>query len=300
MTRIRMIHGAITPDLANYARDEDNLVSRDEFEEANINATPCPLVERTPTPEREVWSETMQYPNHKDAMPISSSTPCRSRARTATEDTIGDPFSSPSIAVTLIPEEKILIEKAQLLEDGFAALAINSSEVRGSLDHLLSADIPVSSLDLAGAITVRDLANATPRPSTSPEPESMSIPGSLKYVASKEGLSSAMTTGYPDSKNLIPEELRLGSHFLPYNVETEALPSGPFADRDYQKAVKVAKLFAGIVADHLRPCETASQDNTQLYKIQKRAEELQRFDSPVSRTIGFVGDSAAGELQPSL
>ena len=58
MTRITMVHGAITPDLANYPRDEDNLVSRVDSEETNTNPTPRPLAERTPTTELEVWSET--------------------------------------------------------------------------------------------------------------------------------------------------------------------------------------------------------------------------------------------------
>ena len=300
MTRTTMIHGAITPDLASYARDEDDWVSRDDSEETNINSTPCPVVERTPTPERDVWSETVEFLNHEDATPISF-TPSRSNVRNSTEVAIAASYSSPSIAVTPIPKEDVIAERAQILDDEIVALAINHSEARVSSDHLLSADTPVSSLDLTGPITVRDLPNATPRPTPSPEPESTSGLGSPMDAASREALSSAMNTRYADSDGFIPslEELDLANDFLPYNVEAEPLPPGPFADRDYQNAVKAGKNLAKNVADHLGICTSASQDSTQIYQIQKRAKELQIFDSPATRTIALIGDSAAGESQPS-
>ena len=293
-----MIHGAITRDPASYARDEDDWVSRDDSEETNINPTPCPLVERTPIPEREVWSETVEFPNNEDATPISF-TPCRSTVRNSTEFAIAAFYSSPSIPATPIPKEKIIAERAQLLDDEIVPLAIKNSETCGSSDHLLLTDTPVSTLDLAGPTTVRDLPNATPRPTPSPEPESVSGLGNPTDPAGKEALSSAMTTRYADSDGLIPslEELDLGNDFLPYNVEAEPLPEGPFADRDYQNAVKAGKDLAKNVADHLGICTMASQASTQLYKIQKRAKELQRFDSPATRTIALIGDSAAGESQ---
>ncbi len=297
-----MANGAITPDLANYAKEEDDLLNRDDSEETNVNPTPCPSIEKIPTSGRDE-REIAQFPYNEVVTPTSSSTPFQSQARDSTEDGIRVSFSSPSVEVTLVAEEKILAERAQFLEDGVAEVALNNSEARGSSDHLLSAEIPLSSVELADPITVRDLPNATPRPTPSPEPESMSTLGNSIYPASEEALStlsSAMPAGNLDSEGLIPslEELDLGNDFLPYNVEAEPLPPGPFADRDYQNAVKAGKDLARNVADHLRLCKTASQASTQLYKIQKRAEELQRFDSPASRTIGLIGDSAAGESQP--
>ena len=295
-----MIHGAITPDLANYLRDEDNLVSRVDSGETNINPTPCPLAERTPTTELEVWSEAAQFPTNDDVTPTPT-TPCRSKVRNSTEIATADSYSSPSIAITPAHEGKILVGRAQLLEDGIAALAISSSEACGSSDHLLPADTTLSSSDLKGPFTVRDLPNATPRPTPSPEPERMSGLENSIDLAGKEALSSVMTAGYADSDGSIPrlEDLDLDTDFLPYNVEAEPLPEGPFANRDYQNAVKAGKHLAKNVADHLRKCTTAPQVSTQLYKIQKRAKELQRFDSPATRTIGLLGDSAAGDSQPS-
>ena len=299
MTRITMIHGAITPDLANYPRDEDDLVSRVDSEETNINPTPCPLAERTPTTESEAWSETVQF-LAKDDVTLIPITPCGSKVRNSTEVAIADSHSSPSIAVNPVHEGNIL-GRVQLLEDGIDALAISSSEARGSSDHLLPADITLSSSDLTGPITVRDLPNATPRPTPSPKPESMSCLGVPIDLDGKEALPGAVTTGYTDPEAFIPslEELDLGNDFVPYNVDAEPLPEGPFADRDYQDAVKAGKHLARNVADHLGTCTTAPQVNTQLHKIQRRAQELQRFDSPATRTIALIGGSAAGKSQPS-
>ena len=295
-----MINGVNTPSLANYARDEDDLRRKDS-KEPNFNLAPCPSIERPPTPEMDQREKIARVPN-EDATPISSSVSFPSKASDITQDAIQVSRSSPSVEVTLVAEEKILAQRNQSLENGNAALAINDAEARRSSDHLLSPDIPIPSLELAEPITVRDLPNATPRPTPSPEPESISTLESPTYAAGKETLSSSMTTGNLDSEGLIPslEELDLSNDFLPYNVKAEPLPPGPFADRDYQNAVKAGKDLARNVADHLRLCETASQTSTQLYKIRKRAEELQRFDSPATRTIGLIGDSAAGEFQPSL
>ena len=297
-----MIDGVITPGLANSTRDEGDLRNRDDPGESTFNLTPCPSIERIATPEMDQRDKIGRVPNNEDATPISSSVSFLSQASDITEDATRNSMSSPSVEVTLVAEEKILAQRDQSLEEGIAALAINKAEARRSSDHQLFPDIPVPSLELAEPITVRDLPNATPRPTPSPEPESVSTLEIPTYAAGKGALSSSMTTGNLDTEGLMPslEELDLSNEFLPYNVEAEPLPPGPFADRDYQNAVKAGKDLARDVANYLRLSKTASQTSTQLYKIQKRAEELQRFDSPATRTIGLIGDSGAGEFQPSL
>ena len=291
-----MINGAVTPDLKNCTRDKDDLGNGDDSEGTSVNLAPCPLMERTPTP------KIVRFPIDADATPISFSFSFQSQASDTTQNANRNSISSPSVEESFVADEKILAERHQSLDDGVTELATNISEARGSSDHLLSPNIPVPGLELADPITVRDLPNATPRPTPSPEPESNSNLGFPVHVASDEALSSLMTTSNLDSEGLIPslEELDLGEDFLPYNVEAEPLPPGPFADRDYQNAVKAGKDLAGNVAAWLGICKTASQNSTQLYKIQKRAEELEKFDSPATRTIGLIGDSAAGKFQPSL
>ena len=240
--------------------------NRDDSEETNVNLALCPSIDRTAIPERDECDKIAQISIDENARPISSSTSFQSRASDTTEDAFPDSMSSPSVEITLVAEEKILASRKQSLEDRIAALAINDLEARGSSDHLLSADIPVPSLELADPITVRDLSNATPRPTPSPEPESMLTSRNPIYAASEEALSDSMTTrnlttGNLDFEGSIPslEELDLGNDFLPYNVEAEPLPPGPFADRNYQNAVKAGKDLARNVADHLRLCETPSQ-----------------------------------------
>ena len=298
-----MINGAVTPNLENCTRDKDDLGNGHDSEETSVNLAPCPSIERTPTPEEDEGDKIVRFPFDENATPISFSFSFQSQASDITEDANQNFISSPSVEVSFVAGEKILAEKHQSLEDGIAELAINDSEARGSSDHLLSPDIPVSGLELADPITVRDLPNATPRPAPSPEPASISNLGNLIHATSEEALSSSIiTTGNLDSEGLIPrlEELDLGEDFLPYNVEAEPLPPGPFADREYQNAVKAGKDLAENIAAWLGICKTASQNSTQLYKIQKRAEALKRFDSPATRTIGLIGDSAAGDFQPSL
>lgn len=278
-----------------------NWPDRDDSEKINVDLTPSPSIERTSTPDRDGRDMIARSPNNDDATPVSSSISFQSQVTDLTDDAIQDTLFGPSVEVTLDAEEKILAERAQCLEDAGIAPTVNNSEAQCSSNHLLSTDFPVPSLELADPITVRDLPNATPRPTPSPEPESMSNLGNPIDAAGKEALSSAVTTGYADSEGLIPslEELDLDDGFLPYKVEAEPLPPGPFADRDYQNAVKAGKDLARNVADHLGICKTASQASSHLYKIHKRAEELQRFDSPATRTIGLIGDSAAGKFEPS-
>ena len=291
-----MINGAVTPGLENCTRDKDDLSNGDGSEETSVNLAPCPLIERTPTP------KIVRFPIDEDVTPISFSFSFQPQASDITEDANRNSISSPSVEVSFVADEKILAERHRSLDDGIAVLATNDSEARGSSDHLLLPDIPIPGLELADPITVRDLPNATPRPTPSPEPESISNLGFPIHAASDEALSRSITTSNADSEGLIPslEELDLAEDILLYNVDAETLPPGPFADRDYQNAVKAGKDLAGNVAAWLGICKTASQNSTQLYKIQKRAEELKRFDSPATRTIGLIGDSAAGDFQPSL
>ena len=262
----------------------------------SVNLAPCPSIERTPTP------KIVRFPIDEDATPISFSFSFPSQASDITEDANRSSIPSPSVEVTFVADEKIIVGRRRSIEDGIAELATNDSEARGSSNHLLSPDIPVSGLELADPITVRNLSNATPRPTPSPEPKSNSNLGNPIHATSEEALSISITTGKLDFEGLIPslEELDLGEDFLPYNVEAEPLPLGRFADRNYQNAVKAGRDLAGNVAAWLGICKTASQNSTQLYKIQKRAEELKIFDRPATRTIGLTGDSAAGDFQPSL
>lgn len=90
------------------------------------------------------------------------------------------------------------------------------------------------------------------------------------------------------------EQLKAQNLPLPYDVNDKTLPPLPFSDRNYQNALRSGITLARETFDCLNQCEVPNKTNTQLYKIRQRAETLQNFDCPASRTVGIVGDSAAG------
>ena len=85
-----------------------------------------------------------------------------------------------------------------------------------------------------------------------------------------------------------------------YPVLDEPLPPGPFSDRDYQNTLKSAKALTGDIFTNLSHCDWSARPGTQLQKIKQRAETLYKVDNPASRTIGIVGDSAAGKENERL
>ena len=187
-------------------------------------------------------------------------------------------------------------ESQASLGERLANLAISSSVPSRSPSLLLSPDHPLQSVEVAEPInfprpaTVRDLSNATPRPSPSPEPRSDLI--SLQEEAVDE-------PNFPATEEEISisglEDFSIQDEPIVYPVLDEPLPPGPFSDRDYQNALKSAKALTGDIFQKLSDCEWSARPGTQLYKIKQRAEALNKLDNPASRTIGIVGDSAAGK-----
>lgn len=220
----------------------------------------------------------------------------RSQTRDSTADTevefeLSTPIDDQSSSVP-----RHYVESQLSIGDQLAELTISSPTAPQSSNRLLSPDIALPSVEGADLITVRDLPNATPRASPSPEPSHSSTLGTYSETNEsrrRNGTANQSQTG--DLPNL--EALSLSNdevHFVPYNVSAEALPPNPCFDRDYQEALKKAKALAGNVYTHLSQCEVANRADTQLHKIQQRALQLNHFDSPAIRTIGIVGDSAAG------
>ena len=200
---------------------------------------------------------------------------------------IDDPASS-------VPRH--FVERQISIGDRLAELMISSPTATRPPSRLLSPDIPLPSVEGADLITVRDLPNATPRPSPSPEPERSSTLEASSVINQDHyqdvEASDGRSGDFPNLKGL-----SLGddeAQFIPYNVVAEALPSNPCFNRDYQQALKRAKTLVGDVCSHLSQCEVANRGDSQLYKIKQRASQLSRFDSPASRTVAIVGDSAAG------
>lgn len=194
-------------------------------------------------------------------------------------------------------------ESQASLGERLANLAIASPILARSPHRLLSPDHPVQSVEgaeqinIADPITVRDLSSATPRPSLSPEPRTHPAPGAYSdLIPAEETIDEPNRSEIEETSN-IPglEDLSIEDEPVVYEVLDEPLPPGPFSDRDYQNALKSAKALAGDIFHELSLCERSARPGTQLYKIKQRAEALNKLDNPASRTIGIVGDSAAGK-----
>lgn len=195
-------------------------------------------------------------------------------------------------------------ESQASLGERLADLAISSQTLTRSPRLLLSPDHVVQSVEgaepatIGDPITVRHLSNATPRPSLSPEPRTQPAlrPYSDLIPAVEETLDEPHSTETEENFD-IPGfgDLILQDEPIVYEVLDEPLPPGPFSDRDYQNALKSAKALTGDIFQKLSLCEQSARPGTQLYKIKQRAGTLNKLDNPASRTIGIVGDSAAGK-----
>lgn len=195
-------------------------------------------------------------------------------------------------------------ESQTSLGEQHANLSISFPMRTRSPRQSLSPDHPLRSVEVAeptisrGWITVRDLPNATPRPSPSPEPHAQpasEASGDLIRVQPEtvDGPNSPATREGFDIPGF--GDLSIQDEPMIYEVLDEPLPPGPFPDPDYQKALKSAKTLTRDIFQSLSHCKRSARPGTQLHKIKQRAEALYKSDNPASRTIGIVGDSAAGE-----
>ena len=168
------------------------------------------------------------------------------------------------------------------------------------------------SININNFMTARGLYNATPRPSPSPVPESS--PGS-SLSSDSEGVpdSPSERSAYRRPKGTENigdgldaqirfhlEHLNLGEEQHPYRVKDEKFPPGPYFQPDFQNALKEGIKLAGTVTDNIAHYNLAHEDGSSLKTILETAKNLRQFKSPISRTIGIVGSSGAGGLDPHL
>lgn len=248
-------------------------------------------------PEMETSASSQHEHNMQDSRPQASR--------------ISEEMSSiaPTVSIKNVSEDGTSPrgESQASLGEHLANLAISSSVLSRSPSLLLSRDHPLQSVEVGeqitvtGPTTVRDLSNATPRPSPSPEPRTQ--PALRAYSnstatnpAQEEAVDEPNIPATEEDFN-IPgfEDLSIRDEPILYEVLDEPLPPGPFSDRDYQNALKSAKALTGDIFQKLSQCEWSARPGTQLYNIKQRAEALNKLDNPASRTIGIVGDSAAGK-----
>ena len=286
----------------NSMQDSSRSPARDITEENDIR-TPTVSVEDVSDDHSSSRSESQialeeQVPNiaiFRQDHAIQNSS--RSPARDSTEET---DICTPTVTVEDVSYDgsSFRSESQITLGERLANLAISTPELLRSPSPVLSPDFPLPSVEVAECptnrdpVTVRDLPNATPRHSRSPEPYYQ--PGLSGY----DDLPRSTMETADDEPNDPSTEGE--DEPIVYPVLDEPLPPGPFSDRDYQNALKSAKALTGDIFTNLSHCDWSARPGTQLHKIKHRAETLYKVDNPASRTIGIFGDSAAGKESERL
>ncbi|KAL8846664.1 MAG: hypothetical protein Q9221_008271 [Calogaya cf. arnoldii] len=137
--------------------------------------------------------------------------------------------------------------------------------------------------------TARDLYDASPRASPSPEPrerEEQSTLDTTPIESHEDQLTSPVVAAL--------RHLNIGHGPKTYNVKDEALPVMPVFDKKFQSCLKSGKAIADSIHANLNTCSLAEGDS-ELGRFRATAGRLRSFESPATRLIGIVGDSAAGK-----
>lgn len=137
--------------------------------------------------------------------------------------------------------------------------------------------------------TARDLYNATPRASLSPEPHRRDRGRRAQSVLRERDNDQTKD----DLVNGV-RKLSLGNFAIPYDVGSENLPSEPFFQRDFQRCLNSGRGIANAVHTTLAQCSPSTHTGSELSHLRDSANALRSFASPATRLVGIVGDSAAG------
>ncbi|KAL8773729.1 MAG: hypothetical protein Q9209_001497 [Squamulea sp. 1 TL-2023] len=171
---------------------------------------------------------------------------------------------------------------------------INEPTAEENLADLVEAQLAHLDIDrrsntgLETPSTARNLYDATPRASPSPElrqHDEQSSPPLSPDDGNTQQLTSEVTTDM--------QQLHLDDAPLSYKVRDEPLPTEPFFSKEFQKLIKSGKAMANDVYVSLGTCSLATQSSPELGRVRASANKLRKFESPVTRLIGIVGDSAA-------
>lgn len=153
-----------------------------------------------------------------------------------------------------------------------------------------------------GSFTFRRLYNATPEPGSgvSDKPSQPITETDKEAISERLPQSGASVKGLSNSFRRLDLDLSSQSgEKASYDVKDEIPPRGPYFDPAFQEALKKGLQLAGKIATRLQQCGLAHKVDSDLYKLYRTARELESFESPATRTIGIVGDSATGNACPN-
>lgn len=211
--------------------------------------------------------------------------PPKQAAEDVSETSDGESDPTSPLEVTSLDESTMVIN-VESAETG-------EHPARGKLADLVQAQL--AELDLRSndglqtPSTARDLYDASPRASPSPEPrqpQERSSPDLTPVETNGEQLPSDFVTGF--------EHLDLAQGRKTYSVKDEALPAMPVFDKRFQDCLKSGKAIADGIHAGLNACSLATEGDSELGRLRARAARLKSYESPATRFIGIVGDSAAG------
>ncbi|KAL8884624.1 MAG: hypothetical protein Q9215_007377 [Flavoplaca cf. flavocitrina] len=210
--------------------------------------------------------------------------PPKQAAEDVSETSDGESDPTSPLEVTSLDESTLLIsvESAETSEH----------PASGKLADLVQAQL--AELDLGSndglqtPSTARDLYDASPRASPSPEPrqhQDRSIPDLTPVETDGEQLSNDFVADF--------QHLDLAQGRKTYSVKDEPLPVMPVFDKKFQDCLKSGKAIADYIHAGLDACSLATEGDSELGRLRARAARLRSYESPATRFIGIVGDSAA-------
>lgn len=90
------------------------------------------------------------------------------------------------------------------------------------------------------------------------------------------------------------QEVESRTEYRRYDPKDEAAPRASYFSKGFQDAIKSGRNICGRIAQTLQSCELTQDHESQIYGLLRLAPELHNFQSPVTVTIGIVGESGAG------
>ncbi|OQD91133.1 hypothetical protein PENANT_c001G02645 [Penicillium antarcticum] len=156
--------------------------------------------------------------------------------------------------------------------------------------------------------------NTTPRPSSpssrlspgrSPSTTSqiggeLSTPGPFSVPASVDTEDLQIPGGFPASSVSASaagpsQENEDENEVISNDIRDETLPRAPIYNTRLQDGLKAVKRYLASLASTMSLSELTQDQSTSLHTLYKRTEEMSKFQYPVTRTVGFIGDSGVGK-----
>lgn len=112
--------------------------------------------------------------------------------------------------------------------------------------------------------------------------EDVQVPGTFPTGS---GSTSAVTSSHEDEDE---------NEMISNDIRDETLPPAPIYNNRLQDGLKAVKGHLASLASAMRLSELTQDQSTSLYTLYKRTEKMTRFQYPVTRTVGLIGDSGVG------